>query len=133
MRIVVDTNILFSFFKNDSLTKKLLEREDFKLISPSVALTEIIKYKRDILKKTGINENKFEKVFSELKERVCFIDEEYFKFTINEALVISPDKKDAFFLALCLKEDLVLWSNDKELKKQDRVLVLNTTEIMEFF
>ncbi|PIN95725.1 hypothetical protein COU56_00710, partial [Candidatus Pacearchaeota archaeon CG10_big_fil_rev_8_21_14_0_10_31_9] len=50
---------------------------------------------------------------------------------IKEAEEISPDKKDAEFLALCLKFSCVLWSNDSALKNQNKVKVLSTEDLIE--
>ena len=54
---------------------------------------------------------------------------DYTKFLSN-AKEITPDIKDADFLALCLKENSILWSNDNLLKNQDKVKVLSTEEIV---
>jgi len=61
MRLVVDTNILFSFFWNDSFTKKLLISKKFDLISPEISLKEIQKYSKDIIKRTKTNNSGFKK------------------------------------------------------------------------
>ena len=42
----------------------------------------------------------------------------------------SPDIKDMDFLALALKLKSPLWSNDKILKKQDQVQILNSEEVI---
>ena len=54
MKIVVNTNILFSFFWQKSLTRKLLITSSLDLISPEFALFEIEKYSQDIIEKIKI-------------------------------------------------------------------------------
>lgn len=130
MKLTVDTNILFSFFWDESFTKKLLTSRRFKLISPEFALTEINKYKNEIKEKTGINEREFIKRLNELKEYVSFVKRKEYSSYLKEAEKISPDKADAEFLALCIKENSVLWSNDSLLKTQDKIKVLNTEDIV---
>ena len=46
MKVVVDANILFSFFKKDSTTRKLLTSfEIFELYTPSLCIKELSKNK----------------------------------------------------------------------------------------
>lgn len=42
-----------------------------------------------------------------------------------------PDKDDVDFVALALKLNLPLWSNDSRLKEQSLVKVLSTRELVE--
>ena len=133
MRLVVDTNILFSFFNKNSFTRRLLENPNFNLISPEYSLEEIKKYSNLITSKTKISEKRFKESLRELKKIVKFIPQKrYLKF-LRIAGEISPDFYDKDFLALCLKENSVLWSNDKILKNQNKVKVLSTEEILKYF
>ena len=130
MRIVVDTNILFSYFWKGSFTKSLLKKPEFKLISPTYALKEIKKYKKEIEKRTKITEKEFIKCLNELRKDVEFIKRDNYSEFIGEAEKISPDIKDAEFLALCLKEKTFLWSNDLLLKEQSEIRVISTEDII---
>ncbi len=131
MRIVVDTNVLFSFFWQASLTRKLLITSNFELISPTIALEEIKKYSSEICKKLKINKEEFKNQLKKLREVVRFVEKkEYYQF-LKEAESFSPDKTDAEFFALCLKNGCFLWSNDSILKQQNKIKVLSTEEIIE--
>ncbi len=44
---------------------------------------------------------------------------------------ISPDKDDVLYFALALRLDCAIWSNDKALKGQSVVAILNTKEVSE--
>lgn len=57
-------------------------------------------------------------------------EEEYSKF-LPEGRKISPDPDDSDFFALALKLDCPIWSEDKKLKEQSRIRVLNTRELSE--
>lgn len=129
--IVVDTNILFSFFWKDSFTRKLLLNPNLKFISSVFAISELKKYDQLIMEKTGLINVEFKKYLSELKSVVTFVGKEKYSYFLKQAKIISPDEKDSEFLALCLKFSIPLWSNDKELKKQDKVNVLSTEDIVE--
>lgn len=131
MKLVVDTNILFSFFWQGSLTRKLLIASNFELISPEIAMQEIKKYSKEICKKVKISENEFKEQVKKLKEVVTFIDKKEYAQFLKEANKFSPDKNDADFFALCLQNGCFLWSNDAILKNQDVIKVLSTEEIIE--
>ncbi len=130
MKIVVDTNILFSFFWRSSLTRKLLLSPFLELISPSIALAELKKYSIDIIKKTKTTKIFFQKELSNIGSTVSFIDRKEYSAFFKEAEKISPDETDAEFFALCLKYKCFLWSNDLTLKNQNKVKVLTTEEII---
>jgi predicted nucleic acid-binding protein len=133
MKVVVDTNILFSFFWKNSLTRKLLLTSNFELISPIFALDELQKYSKDIIKKTNITKKQFDLELSKLQEVINFIKRDKYSYFLKNAENISPDKFDADFFALCLNFDCFLWSNDSVLKNQDKIKVFSTEEIIEIF
>jgi predicted nucleic acid-binding protein len=130
MKCVVDTNILFSFFKKDSLTRSILTSSN-NFISSEFALIELKKYSSVIISKTSISEKEFLKELNELKKYVKFFPKQLYKESLKLALTISSDKDDADFLALCIKMQFPLWSNDKELKKQDKVTILSTEDLIQ--
>jgi len=131
MKIVVDTNILFSFFWQHSLTKKLLINSNFELVSPEIALQEIIRYSNEICKKLKITGSEFKEQLKRLKEIVKFINKREYSRFIKEAESISPDRDDAEFFALCIKHSCFMWSNDSALKQQAQIKVLSTEDILE--
>ena len=47
----------------------------------------------------------------------------------GKSIKIAPDKNDWPFFALAMKEDCALWSNDKRLKRQNAVKVIDTAEL----
>lgn len=133
MIIVADTNILFSFFWKNSFIRQILISPNMEIFSPEFAINELSKYSNLILNKAKISKKEFILELKKLKSFIKFLPKkEYIKF-MEEAEKISPDKEDANFLALCLKLNIPLWSNDKELKKQDKVVVLNTEDIIDIY
>lgn len=136
MNLVVDTNVLFTFFWKKSITKKLLMKKNLRLFSPEFALEEINKYKSEILKKTKISEEKFKELKTDLAMAIEFIPLEEYKESIKSASKISPDPNDSDFFALALKLQVPLWSNDSLLKKQNKIKVVSTSDLLtkqEFF
>ncbi len=131
MTIAVDTNILFSFFWENSITKRLITNLKLNIISPEMAISELQKYSEDIIKRLNASRKEFNDKLENLKSTVKFIKIDNYRNFLKEAESFSPDKKDAEFLALCLKERCILWSNDSLLKTQNRVKVLSTKEVIE--
>ncbi len=131
MRLAVDTNVLFSFFKKESTTRKLIASvELFELCTLKSRIEELKRYKEVICKKAGITQREFNKSLKELKIFVEIIDDEKVKEFGKEALKISPDREDAPLFALALALNCEIWSNDKRLKNQNRIKVLSTSEII---
>lgn len=64
-------------------------------------------------------------------ESVTIIPSEVYNDKIKKACNVMKDidEKDTPFLALAIKLNYPLWSNDKHLKKQDLVKCFNTQEI----
>ena len=68
-----------------------------------------------------------------LKKRIKTICNEETEMYIKKAKEISPDEKDADYIALALKLRCAIWSNDKELKKQKEALVYSTEDLVKNF
>lgn len=131
MKFVVDTNILFTFFWKNSFTKGLLVDQDLEFFAPEFALEEINKHLNEILKKTGISLEKFKELRRDLAIFVEFIPLEEYKEFLSEALSLIPKyPSDIDFLAMGLKLELPIWSNDSHLKQQSKVKVYSTSELI---
>ncbi len=65
-----------------------------------------------------------------MTSRIEFIAKNEFQRFIPEAEKITPDPNDTEYFALALKMNCSVWSNDKNLKKQDTVRVYNTAEVL---
>jgi len=135
LKTVVDTNVLFSFFKEDSFTRRLIILNDIEWIAPEQALHELRKYSDIIAEKSH---KQVEPALEILREYVQFFKLEDYSTYLGEAERLFSDlsdaeKKEAFedidFVALALKEQCPLWSNDKLLKKQNKISVFTTTEM----
>lgn len=129
MRFIADANILFSLTNSKSVASHLVEKLSFKLIAPNYALDELLKYKEELIKKSGINN--FEKIIKLLNEKIIFIDiseKEMKSFYSN-----ISDKKDIIYLFLANKYNIPIWSNDKHLKEQKEIDVFTTKELIEIF
>ena len=64
-----------------------------------------------------------------IQRRIRLIPYEEFEPFMEEAEKISPDLKDTQYLALALKLNCAIWSNDKKLEKQDKVKIFSTEDL----
>jgi predicted nucleic acid-binding protein len=131
MRLVVNTNILFSFFNEKSKARELSTLPELELHSPSFSLEEIEKNKSKILKKFSLSEPQFSLIINLLRVVVKFAPKEEYSEFFHEAKEISPDPDDVDFFALALKLNCPIWSEDKLLKKQSRIKVFSTSDLTE--
>jgi len=132
---VIDTNVLFSFFKRDSTTRRLILciSLDTPIYAPEYLLDELRSYSTLIRRKAHLTHEDFERVLTLLRKYVTFIDYESYADFLDIAIRITPDPKDVDFVALALKLNAILWSNDKGLKSVPVLEVLNTREIIKMF
>lgn len=129
MRLVVDTNVLFSVFWKRSILPRVMSSQDLELYSPEFALEEIKKYSAEIRRKTKLSRAEFNSKREELPILVDFVPLKDYRGFFKELKGI-PDKNDIDFLALALKLKCPLWSNDKQLRKQTKVKVITTEELL---
>jgi len=132
MKFVVDTNVLLTFFWEKSFTKKILIDRRFEFVSPEYALEEINLHKSEILKKTRLSLDKFKELRENLAICVEFIPLEEYKEFLKKVKDI-PDKEDADFIALALKLNLPIWSNDTHLREQSLSPTFTTGDMVRLF
>ena len=138
MKLVVDTNVLFAFFWKNSPVREIIKEEMVELYSPELALRELKKYSSDIQRKAGISATLFEMGLKKLSSYVKFVPLEEYETLIPTAKSLAKEfsepkfeefLKDIDFIALALKLDVSILSEDKLLKQQTRVEVLTKSEL----
>jgi len=132
MKLVVDSNVLFTFFWEKSTSRELFLKQDLELFSPELAIHEIDKYAQDIMRKAKLSRSEFEKIKGELEVLIEIIPLEEYSSFLERARRICPDPNDVDFVALALKLKCPIWSNDKELRGKD-FRVWNTREVIVLF
>ncbi len=114
MEIVIDTNKIISAILKSGKIRKLLLR--FKFYVPKALIEELEKHKKEICKKARITSDVFDFIFGEIVlPRVLLIPDEKYKEKIDDALNIVKnfDEDDTPFIALALKLNMPIWTNDK--------------------
>ena len=132
MELVVDTNVLFSFFKSDSATRKIIVGTSLTLYAPHETFTELIKYMDEICDKSGITKKEFNRIRKMLSSLIETIPQSAFRkeFDTAKSFLSDTTKDDAPFIGLALHLGIPLWSNDKALKRQDKVNVVSTSDLL---
>jgi predicted nucleic acid-binding protein len=104
MKVVVDMNVLFSFFKSDSPKRKLLITSDgVKFHTPSLCIKELLAHREEICAKAGISVDAFRVLLADLLLYVDVVDEGCFKDCAPEAAkMLSGHVKDVPYVALAL-------------------------------
>ncbi len=133
MDLIVDANVLFSALIKNGATEEILFEEDLHLFAPEFLFEEFRKYRDILLAKTERTEQEFDEFLTILKKRIRTIPNEATEDLMSNAEKISPDKKDKDYFALALKLRCPIWSNDKALKQQNKILIYSTDELIRLF
>jgi predicted nucleic acid-binding protein len=131
MELVVDANVVISaLIKGKQKTSELLFSDRVNLFAPEFLFEEIQKHKKDVQDKTGLPESELDTAISIIKSRIKLVPFSEFRNQIEKAKETCPDPDDNEYMALSIKLKCPLWSNDKRLKSQNEVKVINTSELL---
>ena len=131
MELIIDANILMSaLIATQSTTYDIIFNNRIRLFSVDKLLKELEKHKSEILDKSGLSEYDFDIFVSLISAEIEFIPYSEIEKFVPEAEKITPDPNDTEYFALALKLNCSIWSNDKKLKKQDKVKVYSTEELV---
>jgi predicted nucleic acid-binding protein len=135
VKIIIDSNILFSAIIKDSIHRRLiLEYDDFFLF-PAYLFVEMQKHKNLLVTKSKLSETDFNLLVGIFLQKIIMIPDVSIEEQIKKAhdIVKNIDVDDKVFISCALAfPGSILWSNDKELKRQNDVMVINTSEFKEF-
>jgi predicted nucleic acid-binding protein len=129
MLVVADTNIILSAAIARSHTLDILFEARLEIVAPEFVLAEIRAHSAELQEKSGLDKTELEEFLERLFGRVRIIPKSGYGRFKNRAAEITPDKDDWPFFALAMSENCALWSNDKRLKEQKAVRVINTAEL----
>jgi predicted nucleic acid-binding protein len=133
MKVVVDTNVLFSFFKKGSKTRRLiLNIEVLELVTPSFCIDELNEHKELIREKSKLSDGEFKEVLDDLLIFVKVFSLSEYKEFLSDAKTVSPDPDDIDLFALALTLDCPIWAQEKAFKKQPRVKIFSTSDLFSF-
>ena len=131
MDVIIDANILFAALIKDGKTIECLLEKNVHLFAPEFLMEEFRAHKEEILKKTKRTPEEFNEILEIFQDIITFIPKEECSQFLSRAETISQDKDDAAYVAVALKMNIPLWSNDKKLKQQQEIKVYSTKELLE--
>ena len=122
MRIVVDTNIIFSAILSPNATiSDLILNSDgtFDFFAPTFVVEELENHKKKLLKLTGFTEKELDYQTLTILKKIDLINLESIKHSTFEKareLANDVDEFDIPFVALALELGSPLWTGDKKLR-----------------
>ncbi len=123
MKIVVDTNIIFSglLSPNGTISDLLLNSSNtFDFYSPTYLLDKLENHNKKLLKISGLSKKELDFLQRNLFKKIDLIDLESIRESTWEKaieLTKNVDEFDAPFVALALEMDSPLWTGDMKLIK----------------
>lgn len=131
MKLVVDSNIIFSALIKKSITREIILSDLFELYAPEYIFNEITKHKELLLRKSKLDGGDFEALLLLLQKHIHLVikDKYYEKMAIAEDILRNIDITDSPFLALALALDCSIWSKDEHFTKQEKVVVYTTKDL----
>ncbi|MEI6058538.1 MAG: PIN domain-containing protein [archaeon] len=131
--LVLDTNILMSALIRNSLTREIIESLKINYLFPDYGLDEIYSNKKEIIMKAKISEREFDILLLRILKYVRVIPFDVISSYATKAdeIIGCIHKTDVPFIATALAFNCPVWSDDKHFKKQDRVKVLTSKDMIE--
>jgi predicted nucleic acid-binding protein len=119
MKIIVDTNIIFSSLlsKKSHISDALLSK-NYNFYLPNYAFVELFKHKEKIISLSKLSEEEVIELLYRLLKNIEIINEEMLTGgSLKKAfeLVKDIDEKDIIFVALTIELNGLLWSGDTKL------------------
>jgi len=122
MKVIVDTNIMFSILLKDKSKERdvLFLSEDLEFFSCRFAIVELFKHKEKISKFSKLTEDEILTSLYRLLKIINFYNEDLISREVLKKayeLCSGIDEKDTLFVALTLEINGYLWTGDKKLKE----------------
>ncbi len=133
MQVVIDANILISLLISPGKPIDLFLREELEVFAPELLMIEVERNMPIIMGKTKHSATEIEKIFLIIKKKTTIIPGEEFLHQREEAIRVCPDHKDVTYFALAMHLKCAVWSNEKQLKNQERIPVYATHELIRIF
>ena len=123
MKVIVDTNIMFSILLKDKSKERdvLFLSEDLEFFSCRFAIVELFKHKEKISKFSKLTEDEILTSLYKLLKIINFYNEDLISREVLKKayeLCSGIDEKDTLFVALTLEINGYLWTGDKKLKEE---------------
>jgi len=132
MKLVCDTNVVFSALIAGGKTRELILSDETDLYAPEFFFTELDNNRSEITEKSKLSEGQLKLLLDVLFKDTEVVPREEFEDDMEQAsqLIGDTDPDDVPFLALSLTLDVDIWTDDTDFEKQDEVTVWKTHELV---
>jgi len=131
--IVIDSNVLFQLINPISISSYLFSSLNLLFIAPDFIKEELEEHKEECLMKSGLSEHEFELRVDDINQTISFFPLLEYEACLKKAASLISDPDDIDFLALAIKRNAIIWSNDPHLMHQSLIKVLTTGKLVEHF
>ncbi len=136
MNIIIDTNIFIAALLKDSKIREIIVNSGHSFIFPEVIFEEIEEHREELLSKSDLSNEGFNELVFKLLDYVKIVPTKkiiFFKEKAN-SIIGNIDKDDVPFVATSLFFNCApIWSQDPDFKKQERIKVYTTKELIDEF
>lgn len=128
--IVVDANIILSALLGGKPSSILFDPK-FRFVTTEFTMNEVKKYLPRVEKKTGTDRREIKNLLDKLP--LLIYSRDFYKNQLKSAKekIGSIDPKDVDILALALKLETHVWSQDKDFEEADYPKVLKTYDFID--
>jgi len=132
MKLVCDTNIVFSALIAGGKSRELLLSDRVELYAPEFFFTELDNHREEISEKSNLSEDELGLLLDLLFKDTEVVPKEEFEDELSQAAehIEETDPDDVPFLALAIHLDIDLWSDDTDFDNQDAVKNWKTHELV---
>lgn len=133
MRLVVDTNVVFAAMLREGTTRRLFAHPALSLAAPGSLASEIEVHWPELAERASGSEEDLRLVWAQLRGAIrefplgAFLHD----LTTAERVLAGIDAEDAPLLALAHALGCPLWTQDKRLRRQSWVEVLDTADLLD--
>lgn len=133
MRLVLDTNILIAGLLRDSTTRRILQWPFHTFLTPEYAYAEVANHLDELVPRMRMTRSDAELLLHLVAARVQTVPEADLRPHMQEASAImrdlDPDDAHLVATAIAIPNDGI-WSHDKALRRQTRVPVRTTADLV---
>ncbi len=135
MKLVIDSNRVIASLLKDSTTRRILSNKSFEFVAPEFIKEEILKYKKEFIKKAKITSDEFEILLSLLFERIELIPKSEYEGHISKLKKDEiSDKNDIPYIACYLSTKAEgIWSHDPHFQKQNKIKVFTNINLLNMY
>lgn len=132
MKLVCDTNIVFSALIAGGKTRELILSDETSLYAPEFFFTELDNNRGEITEKSNLSKGQLKLLLNILFRDTEVVPREEFEneLELSSRLIGDTDPDDVPFLALALHLDVDIWTDDTDFEEQDEVTVWKTHELL---